>query len=89
MKDFQMQDRDWDLSEDQIGKLFPDLKEEERLEAADNFSQYLKVVARIYDRLKEEGKLEEVLLRAQYEKKSRNKSASQNNNQSKDDSLTP
>ncbi|MFN0279199.1 MAG: hypothetical protein ACKVRN_11430 [Pyrinomonadaceae bacterium] len=87
-KDFSMQDLSWDLTEDQIGRLFPHLPEGDRTEAAATYSRYLKVVAKIYDRLEDEGKLQDVLLRAQYEKRRQDKSASQNVNQQTDDTPT-
>lgn len=87
-KDFRMQDLSWDLNEDQIANMFPDLPKEYRTEAAESYSRYLKVVAKIYDRLEDEGKLDEVLLRAQYEKRKYDKPASQNVNQKTDDAPT-
>lgn len=64
-----MQDIPWNFTEDQMAELYPELKPEDRAAAAYNLSGYFKVVARIYDRLEEEGKLEDVLLRAQWEKR--------------------
>ncbi len=78
MKDFRMQDIPWDFSEDDIAKMFPGLPPEHRAKAAENYSGYLSVIAKIYDRLKAEGKWDEVKLRINYEKRNRNKHESQN-----------
>ena len=44
-----------------------------------------RVVARIYGHLTDDGRLKDVLLRAQYDKRNRNKSASQNKKGAGDD----
>jgi hypothetical protein len=84
-----MSDMPWDISEEQIGEMFPDLKPEERKEAAANYSQYLRVISNIYDQLKDEGKLEELKLRLDYEKRNNNKPESHNGNDSEDELPTP
>ena len=84
-----MSDVPWDFSEEQVGKMFPDLPEEDRAEAAGNYSQYFQVLARIYDDLGDKGNLKEVMLRLQYEKRNRNKLASQNESDQNDDTSTP
>lgn len=73
-----MGDQEWNLSEDDIEKLYPELDPEQRAEAAENLSRYFKVIGKIYDRLDDEGKLKDTLLRIQYEKRNRNSNASQN-----------
>ncbi len=39
MKDFRMGDLPWELSEDDIAKLYPELETEYRAEAAENLSR--------------------------------------------------
>lgn len=56
-----------------IADLYPDFSSEEHAEAEANLKAYVALVWRIYTRLKAEGKLEEALLRIQYEKRNRNK----------------
>lgn len=73
-----MGDQNFDLSEEQIAQMFPHIKGEDRAAFAESYSRYLNVVAKVYDRLQDEGKLEEVLLRAQYNKRDRNKPTSHN-----------
>jgi hypothetical protein len=56
--------------------LYPDLSPEEQAEAEKNLKAYVGVVWKIYNRLKDEGKLGEVknsLLRHEWEKRSRKK----------------
>jgi len=77
-KEMRMQDVPWKVSEEMISKMFPHLPENERAEVAGNYSQYLKVVAKIHDDLEANGKLKDVLLRIQYEKRNRNKPESHN-----------
>jgi len=54
-----------------ISDLYPELSPEEQQEAEQSLKDYLQVVKKIYDRLQAEGKLEDVLLRIQYEKRNR------------------
>lgn len=75
-KKMRMQDVPWALSEELVAKMFPDLPEDQRAKAAESYSQYFQVVAKIYDDLEEKGKLKDVLLRAQYEKRNRKNNAS-------------
>ena len=56
---------DWNLTEEQIGEMFPELKPVERAEAAENYRRYLQVVAKIYDDPEEKAKLKDAFLRAQ------------------------
>jgi DNA-binding TFAR19-related protein (PDSD5 family) len=84
-----MGDLPWNFSEEDMSKLYPELKPEERAEAAENLSQYFKIVGRIYDRLDDEGKLKDTLLRIQYEKRNKYKLASQFVNNKNDDIPTP
>jgi hypothetical protein len=55
-----------------IADLYPDFTPEQQEEAKQNWLAYLKIVKRIFDRLVEEGRLEEVLqnerLRKEWEK---------------------
>jgi hypothetical protein len=46
-----------------IEDLYPDLSPEDRAEAQENLQEYVRIVWKIFNRLKAEGKLEEVLLR--------------------------
>ncbi len=78
MKDIRIQELLWNFSEEDMAKLFPELKPEERAAAAQNLSNYFSVVARIHDKLKNAGKLDDAILRAQYEMGNKNKPASQN-----------
>ena len=71
-----------------IGDLYPELSSEEQQEAQKNVENYLRTVKKIYDRLQAEGKLEDVLLRAQWEKRSRKTSVSQNIKAESDDTST-
>ncbi len=89
MKDFRMSDVPWNFSEDSIAEIFPELKTEQRAEAAENLSHYFRVVSEIYDELQAKGNLEEVLLRAQWEKRNLNKPASQNISQENDGTSNP
>lgn len=73
-----MGDFSWKVTEEQIAKHFPEIPEIERAEAAENYSKYLQVVAKIYDDLEEKGKLRDALLRAQWLKRVRKNNASQN-----------
>jgi DNA-binding TFAR19-related protein (PDSD5 family) len=66
-----MGDLPWNFSEEDMAKLYPELSLEERAEAAENLSRYFQVVGKIHDRLDDEGKLKDVLLRIQYEKRNR------------------
>lgn len=75
----------WDLIEDDIAKLYPELEPEERADATENLSRYFKVVGKIYDHLDDEGKLEDTWLRIQYEKRNRQIPGSQNELGEKDD----
>ena len=84
-----MQDFELRITEEHIAKYFPGLPAEEHGEAAENYSAYLRLVARIYDRLEDEGRLRDVLLRAQYDKRNRDKPASQNEKGTNDDTPTP
>ncbi len=58
---------------EQIGTMFPELKAEERQEAAENYCQYLRAVSKIYEDLEDKSELNDVLLRVQYEKRNRKK----------------
>jgi len=79
----------WNLSEDDVARLYPELDPEQRAEAAENLSRYLRVVGEIHDKLDDEGELKDVLLRIQYEKRNRRSDASQNVKRENDDSSTP
>lgn len=70
-------------------KLYPDLTSNELTEAAQNLSAYVQLVARIYDRLKAEGKWEQVKLRLEYDNRSKDKPTSQNKRKRKNDTKTP
>jgi hypothetical protein len=54
-----------------IQDLYPDLTPEEQAEAERNLLAYLDVVRRIFERLKEEGRLDEDHLREEWKKGSR------------------
>ena len=60
-----------------------------RAEAGGILSRWSQVVGRIHDHLDDEGRLKDVLLRAQYDKRDHGKPASQNVEGSKDDTPTP
>ncbi|MEO8649803.1 MAG: hypothetical protein ABI539_11615 [Acidobacteriota bacterium] len=83
-----MGDLKWDLNEVHVERLYPELDQEQRSEAAENLSQYLKVIGKIYDHLDDEGKLEETMLRVQYEKRNRKNPVSQNESAQNDDTPT-
>ncbi len=80
-----MRDLRWNLTEDDMEKLYPELDPEQRAEAADNLSRYFKVIGKIYDHLEDEGKLKDTLLRIQYQKRNRKNPASQNESEENDD----
>ncbi len=61
-----------------LQKCPPHLKPEERKEAAEKYSRYLQVIAKIYDDLEEKGEPKDVLLKIQYENRNRHNDASQN-----------
>lgn len=52
-----------DLTEEDIAKMFPSLPAKDREQAAYHFTQYLRVVARIFDRMEQEGKVPKSLYR--------------------------
>ncbi len=68
-----------------IHDFYPDLSPEDRAEVQENLQEYVRIVWKIFNRLKAEGKLEDVMLRAQWEKRNRHKPASQNINAENDD----
>lgn len=80
-----MGDFKWNLPEEDMEKLYPELKPEERAEAAENLSRYFKLIGKIYDHLDDEGKLKDTLLRIQYEKRYRKNTESQNESEESDD----
>lgn len=84
-----MGDIPWNLSEDDMAKLYPELKTEDRAEAAESLSRYFKVKGKIYDHLGDEGKLKDTLLRIQCEKRSGNNTASQSDIEETDDTPRP
>lgn len=53
-----------DFTVEDMAAMFPELSPEDREEAAYNFTQYLRVVARIFDRMEREGKIPKSLYRA-------------------------
>ena len=53
-----------DFTEEDMASIFPDLPAEDREGAAHYLTEYLRVVARIYDRMQQEGKIPKMLLRA-------------------------
>lgn len=61
---------------------FPTDVEQEQTE---NLSRYFKVIGKIYDHLDGKAKLEDTLLRIQYEKRNRKNPASQNESEENDD----
>lgn len=71
-----MSDLEWSFREEDMKKLYPELTEEEQVEAAESLSQYFRIVGKIYDRLEDEGKLEDLKLRIEYEKRNRKITAS-------------
>ncbi len=85
MKKFRMGDLPWNLSEDDIAKLYPELEPKQRAEAAENLSRYFNVIGKIYDHLDDAGELKDTLLRIQYEKRSDKSPASQNGLEENDD----
>jgi len=46
MKDFRMVDLKWNLTEEDVETLYPELDREQRSEAAEFLYQYLKVIGR-------------------------------------------
>lgn len=89
MKDLRMSDLSGNISEEHMAKMFPDLTPEEQREAAENYSDYLHVVAQIDDDLTDKGELKQVQLRFQYEKRNRKFDASQNDSVENDGLETP
>lgn len=60
-----------DFTEDDMATMFPELQPEDRAEAATNFTQYLRLVARIYNRLEAEGKVPKSIIRAAEKRRKR------------------
>jgi hypothetical protein len=71
MKEFRMGDLPWNLAEDEIAKLYPELGPDQRAAAAENLSRYFRAIGKIYDGLVKEGKFKDTLLRFEYEKRNR------------------
>ncbi len=63
-----------------ISDLYSKFSLEEQEEATKNVQNYLRVVKKIYDRLRAEGRLDEVMLRGQWEKRNHKNPALQNIN---------
>lgn len=84
-----MSNLNWKFTKENMKELCPELKPEERAEAVENLSQYFRIGGRTYDRLDDEGRIKDTLLRVQYEKRNRENNASRNVNRENDDTPYP
>ncbi len=62
-----------DLTEEDMAKMFPALPPEDRAEAAYNFTEYIRVVARIFDDLVQEYRIPKSIIRAAEKRRKRMK----------------